>query len=147
MPVRVVAAGPTTLTLRLKATDCPRFLQVTETRAGPLILAPRAELDQQGRVRVSWRTNVRAACSLTYGVGWENRGANPLVVKPKRGRYAVTLPAQDAATPPGVVAVRIHASARGLTNVWPRWDEDPAGQVVVTKAATTGNPPGKAEKQ
>jgi hypothetical protein len=31
----------------------------------------------------------------------------------------------------GVVAVRIKMTAHGLSDMWPRWDEDPQGQVTI----------------
>ncbi len=30
-----------------------------------------------------------------------------------------------------MLAVRIRVSVNGLNTVWPRWDEEPAGQVVL----------------
>ncbi|MGI4788742.1 MAG: hypothetical protein ACRYFS_07815 [Janthinobacterium lividum] len=124
VPATVVKAAANTITVHLSAVDYPRFLTIQEVRSGPLILDPVVQLTSGNRVRVTWRTNQPATVSLTYGSGWENRSAQEVDLKPSTTSY--TLPAVIK----GVVAVRIKASASGLRDVWPRWDEDPQGQIV-----------------
>ena len=134
VPVKVVAATGTTLTLRLRTVDYPRVLQITETRPGPQILDPRVELSASGHIKVSWRTNIPASASLTYGNDWMNRSAileqlgtaQPETKKPTGETHQEIAPGFK-----GVAAVRIKVNANGLTDVWPRWDEDPQGQIVI----------------
>jgi hypothetical protein len=128
VPVKVVASTRDTLTVRLPTVDYPRVLLITEAKPGPQILNPKVAADKAGNVTVKWQTNVKVeSVKVTYGHDWPNRGANVVQLKPSRSDYAVTLPTGLS----GVVAVRIAVTAGGLTTVWPRWDEDPLGQVVV----------------
>jgi len=129
VPVRIVAASANSLTVRLSAVDYPRFLTVDESGPGPSIIAPKVQLATGGKVRVTWQTNVPAAVSLTYGSDWENRSAHEVDLP--AGTRSYVLPAALK----GVVAVRIKVSANGLSDVWPRWDEDPQGQIVVPGGA------------
>ncbi len=129
VPATVVASTPTTLTVRLQAVDYPRFLQVTEAKNSPLISQPQAVYAGHGQVKVTWHTNIPVKAVVTYGTDWTTRAAKTITV-PASSQLtgSVTLSGCN----PGVVAVRIKAaSATGLTTAWPRWDEDPAGQVVV----------------
>jgi hypothetical protein len=125
VPVSVVRSTTSTLTVRLSTVDYPRFLTVTEAHAGPQILDPRVELTPNMHVRVSWKTNMPTSVSITYGADWENRSSQQADMA--QGATSYTIPAPIK----GVVAVRIKASANGLSDVWPRWDEDPHGQIVV----------------
>ncbi len=131
LPVRVVDAKAASLTLRVRATDCPRVLVIDEARPGPAILAPRAAATAKGEVAVTWKTNVPVQkARVTFGRDWEFRGATAVDVAPAGTDFAVTLPvgALDMA------AVRIRVEADGLACEWPRWDEDVAGQVVMPDA-------------
>ncbi|HEY3332745.1 MAG TPA: hypothetical protein VGK19_22120 [Capsulimonadaceae bacterium] len=125
VPASIASATPRSITVHLNATDYPRFLTVTESKPGPQIVAPKVELTTESHVRVSWQTNLPATLSVEYGADWVNRSTHDVVLKP--GTTSFTIPE----TIKGVVAVRIKAEANGLTDVWPRWDEDPAGQIVV----------------
>jgi len=127
VPVKTVAATPTSLTVRLRTVDYPRVLRVIEDQAGPLILDPVVRGADDGTLTVSWKTNMPVTASITYGRGWENRSARRIDLLPGLTEYAVTIPTDIT----GVAAVRITVSAHGLTNAWPRWDEDPRGQVVI----------------
>jgi len=128
VPVKVLAATPSTLTVRLPATDYPRVLLVDEARPGPLILSPRIAPSGRDAATVSWATNLPAAqVRVTYGPDWPQRGAREIVVPGGRTRYAVRLAAGQA----DMVACRVRIYAHGLTTEWPRWDEDPAGQLVL----------------
>jgi hypothetical protein len=128
VPVKIVASTSDTLTVRLKAVDYPRVLEVTERSPGPLIVAPRVVADKDGRVTVSWQTNIPVqSVKITYGSGWVNRAATEIAIAPGKQVNSVTLPGKLK----GVVAVRIRVTANGLTDAWPHWDEDPVGQVVV----------------
>jgi hypothetical protein len=135
VPVTVVAATPATLTLRVKAVDYPRVLTVTEAKPGPQILAPAVTAEKNGTVTVKWTTGQPGEkLTVSWGRGWENRGANRIDVKAAGRAAAVTIPTGAQ----GVVAVRITATLNGLTAVWPRWDEDPRGQVVIPGSTATG---------
>lgn len=128
VPVRVIAATPSTLTVRVKVVDYPRILQVAEARPGPQILDPAVTADRDGQLSVSWRANFKPdAASVTWGCDWTNRATNEVAVAEQGMVGAMRIPTHTN----GVLAVRIRLVANGLTNVWPRWDEDPAGQVVV----------------
>ena len=128
LPVRVLASTPSTLTVRLPATDYPRVLLIDEARPGPLILSPRVAASGQGMATVSWATNLPAArVRVTYGPDWPLRGAHEIVVPGGGTRYAVRLPVGRA----DMTACRVHVYANGLATEWPRWDEDPAGQLVL----------------
>lgn len=129
VPVTVAASTPTTLTVRLKAVDYPRFLQVTEAKDAPLILDPKVSYLGNQQIQVTWGTNTPVKASITYGNGWQNRSANEVAL-PTSSSLTQTYTIPNAK--PGVTAVRIKVvSSGGLTTTWPRWDEDPAGQVVV----------------
>lgn len=128
VPVSVVASSPRTMTLRLQAADYPRVLTVTEAQPGPLITNPRISATESGKVTVTWTTNIPVKARLTYGQDWEQRSANEMDMPGTATRFSATLPGVWT----GVVAARIMVeSPTGLTDVWPRWDEDPAGQTVV----------------
>ena len=58
---------------------------------------------------------------------WPLRGAHEIVVPGGKTAYAVRLPVGNA----DMAACRIRVAAHGLTTEWPRWDEDPAGQLVL----------------
>ncbi len=64
---------------------------------------------------------------VTWGSDWTNSRANRVDLEPGKTEYSVTIPTGLT----GVVAARIIVKANGLTNKWPRWDEDPRGQVVI----------------
>ncbi len=141
VPVKIIAAAPNSLTVRLPTADYPRWLKVTEKEPGPQILNPKVEVTGKGEINVSWSTNIPVKAEVTYGRGWQNRGANVMELSSdlkKENRVVI---------PPGLtgeVAVRIRVSAKDLTASWPRWDEDPQGIVVVpgsggeTTTANTG---------
>ena len=128
MPVQVLTATLSTLTVRLRATDYPRVLLIDEAKPGPLIESPRVGPSGQDGAIVAWTTNIPAAQGrVTYGRDWPLRGAHEVVVPGGRTRYAVRLPVGKA----DMVACRVRVSAGGLTTEWPRWDKDPAGQLVL----------------
>lgn len=129
VPVTVVSSTPTTLTVRLKAVDYPRFLQVTESKDSPLILDPKVTYVGNQQIQVSWSTNTPIKATVTYGDGWQNRSATEVALPASSSLKRIyTIPN----TEPGVTAVRIKVvSSGGLTTTWPRWDEDPVGQVIV----------------
>jgi len=149
---KVLDGDGSTLRVRLKAVDYPRVLIVEEDKEhGLTIENPKVEVDKEGNVTVSWNTSSNFGlmgdvegipgpqATVTYGQDWQNRGAKTLKVESQSGRgsgnwvsasYRVTLPEKLT----GVVAVRISVTAGGLTTVWPRWDEDPQGQIVVPAA-------------
>nr|MDQ2732396.1 hypothetical protein [Armatimonadota bacterium] len=145
VPVQVISSTGSTLTVRLKAVDYPRILQVTEKQPGPQILDPKVTLTPGGDTMVTWHANEPAEASLTYGHDWTGRRVNQVDVAKGKLQYSVPL----HATTPGVLAARIKLTANGITDIWPHWDEDPAGQVVIpgtpvtTPAAnaTPANPP------
>ena len=151
VPVEVLSADAATLRVRIKAVDYPRVLLVEEEKNGVDIRNPKVAVDDQGNVTVSWSTSwhlppddkpvqgLRLAATVTYGQDWQNRGAKTIQAKPvgedmsgrwSNSQFRVTLPEKLT----GVVAVRITVTADGLTTVWPRWDEDPQGQIVVPAA-------------
>jgi hypothetical protein len=131
VPVTVVDATPTTLTVRVRATDCPRVLVIDEARPGPVILEPRAAAAWKGEVAVTWKTNVPPQkARVTFGRDWEFRGATAVDVAPAGTAFSVKLPVG----PLDMAAVRIRVEADGLACEWPRWDEDVAGQVVMPDA-------------
>lgn len=128
VPVKVLAATASTLTVRLSATDAPRVLLIDEAEPGPLIEVPHVSPHGAGRAVVSWTTNVPvSSVRVTYGRDWPLRGAREVAVAGGGTHFAVLLPVGKA----DMVACRIRVSARGLTTEWPRWDEDPAGQLVL----------------
>ncbi|MBV9468439.1 MAG: hypothetical protein JO316_15805 [Abitibacteriaceae bacterium] len=136
LPVRVVSTTANSLTVRLRAVDYPRILQVTEAKVGPQIIEPQVALNKD-QLTVSWKTNIPArAVQVTYGPDWPHRSSHEIDVpadKTTSGKttYSVKVPANA-----GVNAVRIRVAANGLSDVWPRWDEDPVGQVVVPGRST-----------
>ena len=132
LPVKIVAATPDTLTVRLQTTDYPRILTITEAKPGPQILEPKVALTEDNSIMVSWKSNIPVKASLSYGIGWQLRDTNTIQLA-EQTSFTQKLPASA----PGVVAVRIKVTANGLTTMWPRWDEDPQGQVVIPGDATT----------
>ncbi len=128
VPAQIVADTENSLTVRLKTVDYPRVLQITETQPGMQIFDPRATLGRDGNITVAWRTNLpAAAASVSYGKSWGRRDDNVIELEKGKTEYRVTIPA--ARLEGSVPAVRVRVSANGLAAVWPRWDEDPAGQV------------------
>ena len=128
VPVAVLKSTPCTLTVKLKTVDYPRILVVEEQKIGPQILDPKVSTDKDGVLSLSWKTNIPVnAVKVTYGKDWQNRAANELTVPGGKQEYSLKIPTGQK----GVLAARIKVAANGLSNVWPRWDEDPRGQVVV----------------
>jgi hypothetical protein len=140
VPVSVVSSGPHSMTVRLQSTDYPRVLTVTEAAPGPQILQPKISAGASGKVTLSWSTNIPVKARVTYGQDWTKRADNEMDIPGSKTQFAVALPGAWT----GVVAARITVeSPAGLIDVWPRWDEDPAGQVVVPgskQAAPAGSP-------
>ncbi len=141
VPVQVVSSTPATLTVRLKTVDYPRVLMVEEAKVGPQILDPKVVTDGAGKLTVSWKTNVPVnAAKVTYGKDWMNRSAQEIVLKGGANAYSINIPTGQK----GILAARIKVTTNGLSDVWPRWDEDPQGQVVVpgsTKDDVKAAPP------
>ena len=133
VPVTVVASTSNTLTVRLSAVDYPRVLKIIEPRPGPQITEAKVTPGSMS-FTVAWKTNVPCTVSLSYGREWCKRSAIKPRLKEGRNSHTVIIPTD------GVWAVRITAVADGLTDVWPRWDEDPAGQVIV-QPRKEGEPP------
>lgn len=131
VPVSLVHATSDSLTVHLSAVDYPRFLTITEAAPGPLIVDPRVELTPDNHVRVSWSTNIPAGASITYGADWQNRSAHQAELKDGTTSYIIPEVIK------GVVAVRIQITAHGLSDQWPRWDEDPQGQIVTPGGSAT----------
>jgi len=128
VPVKVLAVTLSTLKVRLSAKDYPRVLLIDEAHPGPLIKSPRVLPSGPDGALLSWTTNVPAAqVRVTYGRDWPLRGAHEVAVPAGKTRYAVRLPAGKA----DMVACRVRVYAHGLLTEWPRWDEDPAGQLVL----------------
>ena len=128
VPVKTLSATATSLTVRLTATDYPRVLLVSEAAPGPQIRAPKLAPSGRDGVLVTFATSVPAdRVRLTYGRDWPQRGAREVAVPGGKTHYAVRLPVGSA----DMAAVRIRVAAHGLTAEWPRWDEDPAGQIVL----------------
>jgi len=128
VPVKVVKATPTTLTLRLQTTDYPRVLEIEEAKVGPQILEPKITSDASGTLSLSWKTNVPVGgAKVTYGKDWTNRGAQEVALAGGKSAYSVKIPTGQK----GVLSARIKVAANGLSDVWPRWDQDFGGQVVV----------------
>ena len=68
VPVKVLAATATSLTVRLTAADYPRVLLVDEAAPGPLILHPRVAPGGRARRLVGSQTNLPADhVRVTYG--------------------------------------------------------------------------------
>ncbi len=134
VPVRVLMSGPTSLTVRLATTDYPRVLIVQEARPGPQIVAPQLKANADGSATLSWETNVpipAGATRVTYGRDWPFRDANDRKIAPaKNNDYNVKLPSLGS----DMMAARIRIASGGLTTEWPRWDEDPAAQIVMPGA-------------
>ncbi len=128
VPVKVLAATATSLTVRLVAADYPRVLLVDEAAPGPQILSPKVAPGGPGSVLLTWKTNIPAGqVRVTYGPDWPLRSAHAVVAPGGKTAYAVRLPVGDAP----MAACRIRVTTHGLTTEWPRWDEDPAGQIVL----------------
>lgn len=133
IPVKILKATPSTLTLNLLTTDSPRFLVVEEAKAGIQISDAKIEATRVGEAVLSWKLNRPAnAVRISYGGDWPQRGATEIAIRnaPGQTQYRVTLPTAGA----DMVAARIRVAADGLSAVWPRWDEDPQGQVVMVDA-------------
>ena len=122
------------LAVKVKSVDYPRFLLIEEAEPGVLIEAPQVAVDEEGLVTVAWRTNIPAeSVKITYGNDWPNRGANEKILAGGVTEYHVSFPARMK----GILAARIFVEANGLSCVWPRWDEDPQGQVVIPGSSAT----------
>lgn len=147
VPVKVLSSTLTNLAVRVVCSDYPRFLIIEEAQDGPLILNPQMTAKPDGSVLLRWKSNVPVgAARVSYGRDWMFRDVNEIVTAiPKASKqntpqsplkahqFAVTIPASSAPNT-DMIAARIRISANGLNAVWPRWDEDPAGQLVLPNA-------------
>lgn len=132
VPVKVLASSPNSLQVRLPSTDYPRFLIVDEAQPGPQIIAPKISATP-GQITLQWQTNLApGAVRVSYGRDWQLRDVNEVKITPTKNQrdFSITLPTGDA----DIVAARIRIASNGLSTVWPRWDEDPAGQITMPNA-------------
>lgn len=132
VPVGVLKSDLTNLQVRLPSTDYPRFLIVEEAQPGPQIIAPTISA-APGKITLKWKTNVvPGAVRVTYGRDWTSRDVNETKITPRKNQrdFEITLPTGDA----DMAAARIRIAANGLSTLWPRWDEDPAGQITMPDA-------------
>jgi hypothetical protein len=124
-PVTVLHSSNSELKVRLKTVDYPRFLRVVEKNPGPAFVGkPKMTVDRTGKLSLQWKTNIPVLAKVTYG--WTKRDQN-MVKLPARAK---SFQFSTFTGIKGVVAVRIWVNANGLTTAWPRWDEDPNGQMV-----------------
>lgn len=147
VPVQIMRSVPASpsggaganLPVRLLATDYPRFLIIEEATPGPQITMPQIVMPQitatADNATLHWKTNIApVSVKVTYGRDWPQRDVNSLSVPiGRKGQrdFSVMLPVGGADT----VAARIKLTASdGRTITWPRWDEDPAGQITLPGA-------------
>ncbi len=132
VPVKVLNSSPNTLQVRLASTDYPRFLVIEEAQSGPQIIVPQISA-APGKITLKWKTNIApGAVRVTYGHDWMNRDVNETKIVPRKNQrdFEITLPTGAA----DIVAARVRIAANGLSTMWPRWDEDPAGQITMPDA-------------
>ena len=131
VPVSIVAGADDWLAVRVAATDSPRVLVVEEEQPGPIIREPKAIASGNDEVTVSWKTNIPVQkASVSFGRDWPYRNATTWTLEPQGTQFSLKIPVGSL----DLVAVRIRVEANGLQCVWPRWDEDVAGQVVMPDA-------------
>ncbi len=134
VPVPVLAATATTLTVRVSAADYPRFLDVTEAAPGPLLsgvrLVPgRAGTDLvlsgncAGTAAVTWGPFPRRTAGLPSGDTNPDPPPTPLQLALTAGKEVRVSLAGATATD----AVQITFTADGLACRWPQWPYDVRG--------------------
>jgi len=66
-PAPVLAAGPDSVTVRLAATDAPRFVLLRETQPGPLVRAPSVTRSAEG-LRLAFTPATSGQAEVTWGL-------------------------------------------------------------------------------
>jgi hypothetical protein len=119
-PLTADQAAADRLTVRLPATDQPRFLLITEAKPGPLVQSPTLT-----GTKVAFTANVAGMATVTWGAFPQRTGGGSKDLAVAAGqRVELNLPSLGAKD-----AVRVALKAGGLEAPWPRWDYDVAGQV------------------
>ncbi len=111
------------ITVRVTATDTPRFLVIREAHPGVLIAAPRFQRLPRNMVALQFATNVPASASVSWGHIPERNSAKTVSVS-SRENYRVIIPLTAEKQ-----GVHVSITYKGLTAVWPRWDYDFAGRL------------------
>jgi len=124
VPVEVLGGTGSTLRVRVTAADYPYVLRIAENAAGPLILDPRIEPAADGTATVTFRTNIASDSIVTVGGDTSRTGVAEVTQPRPATKHEVKL---KGIPPGGTHYVRVRVIARGLTAVWPQWDEDVQG--------------------
>jgi hypothetical protein len=122
MPVKIMAATATSITVRVATVDYPRILVIEESKPGPLVDCPQIIGAAGGAVAVSFTTNVKATAKVTWGPlpDRENGGSAELAASTAFNQAITKLDRGEG--------VRVTVEADGLVARWPVWGYDAAGQ-------------------
>ncbi len=145
IPVKVLGANQSRVRVQLKTTDYPRILLIDEAQAGPQIIAPHLALNGDNTATLSWKTNVPLkSARIFFGNESSHREIHEreIKVQPNQRDFKVEIPAAGAS----LLATRIRVAANHLVNTWPRWNEDPQGQIVLPNAIAKAKLPSSSEK-
>jgi hypothetical protein len=113
----------TTITVRLKTTDCPRFLIIEESKPGPLI----SGVKMSGS-KLSFSTNISAPAKVSWGSRPERAsGGNKELPSGKEHSAEIGPLAPDE-------GVKIVVDKDGLFARWPIWGHDTLGVASFSKA-------------
>lgn len=124
LPAVALSATPTSLTVRLPATDYPRFLRLQESRPGPQIIAPKfVPAAKPGDGALTFQLNGPHAGEIWLGP-WPHRNAEGPLRFARAVQHELDMPLVSTNC-----GVRVVVYDGGLSNVWPRWPHDVAGVV------------------
>jgi hypothetical protein len=123
VPVRVLAATKTDITVQLQTTDYPRFLMIEEAEPGPLILDAKLVGAVDGGAKIIFHTNLPVSAKLTWGA-WPPRLSDGNIQLPPGDDFEYSIPHLVAHE-----GVHVEVERNGLMVSWPRWSYDVAGVV------------------
>jgi hypothetical protein len=123
VPVGILAASKTDMTVQLESMDYPRFLIIEETEPGPLILEPRLVRAVNGSAKIAFHTNLPVSAKLTWGA-WPQRVSSGSIQLPRGDDFEYSIPHLVEHE-----GVHIEVERNGLIIPWPRWSYDVAGVV------------------
>jgi len=121
VPVRVIGATPTTLTVSLPTVDYARLLVIEEAKPGPLVQEPRLTPAADGSAMLTFHSPVAGTAEVTWGAHPDRTSGGSKKLS-YRKRFRLRIPRLGKGD-----GVRVELAADHLRAVWPRWPHDTAG--------------------
>lgn len=109
------------ITVKLPATDWPRFLIIEESEPGPMFASTPRIIETDSETEIRFWTNMETTPEISWG---------PIPGRSRDGSKTLEPGTEHVATIPRLgenAGVRIEIQKDGLRSVWPRWGHDVQG--------------------